>query len=92
MQAIDESKTGEISLKLVQENNSYIVSITDNGIGIKDVMKPKIFQPNFSTKSYGTGLGLAICKRMIEQHNGSIWFESTEGKGTTFYFKLNSIN
>jgi two-component system nitrogen regulation sensor histidine kinase NtrY len=92
MQAIEDDKRGEIMLSLVKENNSYMIAISDNGIGINEDVKQKIFQPNFSTKSYGTGLGLAMCKRIIEQHNGTIWFESKTGKGTTFYFKLNSIS
>lgn len=91
IQAIDDKKEGKIILNLIQENENYIVSISDNGTGISTEVKSKIFQPNFSTKSYGTGLGLAMCKRIIEQHNGSIWFESEAEIGTTFYFKLHSI-
>jgi len=92
MQSIEDNKQGEVILSIVKESDNYIISVCDNGIGINEEVKQKIFQPNFSTKSYGTGLGLAMCKRIIEQHNGSIWFESEAGKGTTFYFKLNSIS
>ncbi|MBS1646039.1 MAG: HAMP domain-containing histidine kinase [Bacteroidetes bacterium] len=90
VQAIDENKKGTVILHLEKQHQAYLLSVSDNGSGIKEEMKTKIFQPNFSTKSYGTGLGLAICRRIIEQHNGSIWFESTEGIGTTFYVKLNN--
>jgi len=92
IQSIEDGRRGEITLSLIKENENYIVSVRDNGTGISESVKQKIFQPNFSTKSYGTGLGLAMCKRIIEQHNGSIWFESEAGKGTTFYFKLHSIH
>ena len=92
MQAIDNNKQGEIKLSLTKENAQYCVAVCDNGTGINEEVKQKIFQPNFSTKSYGTGLGLAMCKRIIEHHNGAIWFESEANKGTTFYFTLNSIN
>ena len=92
IQAIEDGKRGEIILSLIKENESYVVSVSDNGTGVNEDVKQKIFQPNFSTKSYGTGLGLAMCKRIIEQHNGTIWFESEANKGTTFYFKLQSIN
>jgi len=86
VQAIDEK--GKINLGLRKENGKYVISVSDNGKGIDDAVKTKIFQPNFSTKSYGTGLGLAMCKRIIEQHGGEIWFESETGKGTNFYFTL----
>jgi two-component system nitrogen regulation sensor histidine kinase NtrY len=88
VQALDDK--GEIILGVQKENDEYIISVTDNGKGIDDGVKERIFQPNFSTKSYGTGLGLAMCKRIIEQHSGEIWFESEAGKGTRFYFSLKS--
>jgi signal transduction histidine kinase len=91
IQSIEDGKRGEINLSLIKENESYVVSVSDNGTGIHEDVKQKIFQPNFSTKSYGTGLGLAMCKRIIEQHNGTIRFESEANKGTTFYFKLPGI-
>ncbi len=51
-------------------------------------MLSKIFTPNFTTKSSGTGLGLAMCKGIVEKSNGTIWFETTEDVGTTFFVKL----
>ena len=60
------------------------VSITDNGKGITEEEATSIFLPNFSTKTSGTGLGLAITKKIIEEHSGSISFESVTDKGTTF--------
>jgi signal transduction histidine kinase len=64
------------------------VSVKDNGSGIPEEMHNKIFVPNFTTKSSGTGLGLAICKGIVEKSNGAIWFETEEGKGTTFFVSL----
>lgn len=63
-------------------------TVADNGIGIPEEQRNKIFQPNFSTKTSGTGLGLAIAKRSIEELDGAIGFETTEGKGTTFWIQL----
>ncbi len=62
-----------------------MVSVKDNGSGIPDSMKPKIFVPNFTTKSTGTGLGLAMVKNIITAFGGEIWFESDENTGTVFH-------
>ncbi len=70
------------------DNNLVIVSIKDNGNGIERSMYNKIFTPNFTTKTSGTGLGLAMCKGIVEKLNGRIWFETEEGKWTTFFVEL----
>ena len=88
IQALQDNQQGKISLSIRKEETKLVVSVTDNGTGIDDAVKAKIFQPNFSTKSYGTGLGLSMCKRIVEQHGGTIWFESEPGKGTVFYFAI----
>lgn len=65
------------------------IVIADNGPGIKKENMPSLFQPFFTTKLRGTGLGLAICRRIIaERHNGRIWIESEEGKGTKVIVEL----
>ncbi len=88
IQALEVNESGKINLSILKEDVKYIVFVSDNGTGIDDSVKSKIFQPNFSTKSYGTGLGLSMCKRIVEQHGGTIWFKSEQGKGTTFYFTI----
>lgn len=60
----------------------------DNGSGINEEVQSKIFTPNFTTKTSGTGLGLAMCKRIVEQTNGEIWFETVIGEGTSFYIEF----
>jgi signal transduction histidine kinase len=64
------------------------INIKDNGEGIPEVMRTRIFEPNFTTKSSGTGLGLAMCKGIVEQLKGKIWFETERGRGTTFIVEL----
>lgn len=86
--AVPEDTTCVLRVEEREENGEVIISITDNGIGISDELRDKIFTPNFTTKSSGTGLGLAMCKRIIEQASGAIWFETTVNKGTTFFIKL----
>ncbi|MCC5941526.1 MAG: HAMP domain-containing histidine kinase [Balneolaceae bacterium] len=75
-----------ITLKKLREH--AMIQIRDDGSGIEDENREKIFLPKFSTKSSGTGLGLAIAKKIIEEHNGDIWFESKKGQGTSFYIRL----
>jgi two-component system, NtrC family, nitrogen regulation sensor histidine kinase NtrY len=70
------------------QDDAVLVMIKDNGEGIPVEMHPKIFTPNFTTKSSGTGLGLAMCKGIVEQVGGEIWFETEEGEGTIFYVQL----
>ena len=69
-----------------------MVTIKDNGNGIPENMRSKIFTPNFTTKTSGTGLGLAMCKGIVEQSKGDIWFETKEGEGSTFYVRLPLAN
>lgn len=66
-----------------------VIAVTDNGAGIPEDAKRKIFQGFFSTKgSAGTGLGLMVVQRIVESHGGSIHLDSTEGEGTTFTVTL----
>ncbi len=78
----------EIQIKLKTENNFALIIIKDNGIGIKEELLPKIFEPYFTTKRHGTGLGLTNVARIIEAHNGNINIESEYGKGTKVIIKL----
>jgi signal transduction histidine kinase len=88
IQAMDEQVDGVAQISLTQENSAWIVEIKDNGVGIPDDLKGKIFVPNFTTKSSGMGLGLAMVKNIIESANGEISFVSEIGKGTTFFVSL----
>jgi signal transduction histidine kinase len=65
-----------------------LLTVKDNGKGIPENLREKIFEPNFTTKSSGTGLGLAFVKNSIENANGKVWFETTLGIGTTFYLSF----
>ncbi len=69
-------------------NEYVIISIHDNGVGIDDSMREKVFYPNFTTKSSGMGLGLAICSDIIQSFDGRIYFETEKGVGTTFFIEL----
>lgn len=87
-QAIPEDRIPQIIIKISQDLRIVYFSVSDNGNGILEEIQSKIFSPQFTTKNSGSGLGLAITKKIIEEYNGSIEFESTEGKGTTFKFEI----
>jgi signal transduction histidine kinase len=59
--------------------------VNDNGVGIPDELKEKLFRPNFTTKSSGMGLGLAIVKNIVENSGGSIGYETRLNQGTSFF-------
>jgi two-component system, NtrC family, nitrogen regulation sensor histidine kinase NtrY len=88
VQAIGNRKHGKIQIAVETINSRIRIAIKDNGDGISDEMKDKIFIPNFSTKSEGMGLGLAIVRGIIENCGGKIWFESVQNVGTTFFIEL----
>jgi len=79
------SKT--ITFSSIINQNNIVLSIEDNGVGIKEANKIKILEPYFTTKKNGTGLGLAISKKIIEDHEGEIDIESSE-KGTIVNIKF----
>lgn len=86
IQAIPVEAQGRIEINLtMQSSGEWNVEVKDNGIGIPEHQRESIFVPNFTTKSTGTGLGLAMVKSIVEQNGARVWFESTEGKGSSFF-------
>lgn len=81
---VDSTPVIEIKLK---RGDKAILSVRDNGKGINEDIRDKIFLNYFSTKSTGSGIGLALAKKGIENAGGNIWFESSE-KGTIFYISM----
>lgn len=88
VQSIEKGKNGEITIKLSCAAKWVTISIEDNGKGIPEDIQPKLFSPNFTTKSGGMGLGLAIVKGIVENTGGRIWFETELGIGTKFFIEL----
>ncbi len=88
-QAIAENQENkQIDVDLTIENNFIKIRVSDNGKGIAEEHKKRIFEPKFTTKTSGMGLGLPMIKNIIESYNGKISFNSIEGKGTVFLVEL----
>ena len=80
---------GEIIVFLErQDDNTILVSITDDGPGIPSNIKDKVFTKFVTGSKSGTGLGLYICKNIIEKHGGKIWAENNKNKGANFNFTI----
>jgi signal transduction histidine kinase len=88
IQAIPEDRRGRVDISLLKRDDKAIISIMDNGTGIPNDMRDKVFSPNFTTKSSGTGLGLAICANIVETFNGRIYFATNPEEGTTFFIEI----
>ncbi|MFZ4741278.1 MAG: ATP-binding protein [Bacteroidales bacterium] len=88
IQAIPQTTKAKIQIAVEKRNSCFLIKISDNGVGISSEQQPKIFSPNFTTKSGGMGLGLAMVKSIIEAAGGKIWFQSELDKGTTFFVEL----
>lgn len=89
---------GTVIISTTTEKDEVIISVKDSGKGIKKEDQIKLLKADTHFTSYGTknekgsGLGLMLCKDFVEAHGGKLWFESEEGKGTTFNFTLKTVN
>ena len=87
-------KGGSIEIACALKDNSVEVSVIDQGLGIARKDVNKLFRPHYrienkkTEKIPGFGIGLYLCAEIIKKHNGNIWVESEQGKGSTFKFTL----
>jgi signal transduction histidine kinase len=85
---------GDVDIELTVSDGGAVVSVQDQGVGIASTRQPRIFERFYRAHTDtpydfgGTGLGLYVAKRIVELHQGSMWFESTEGRGSRFSFRL----
>jgi signal transduction histidine kinase len=82
-QAVQNQEDGVILVRVEAQDQKLRITIRDNGAGIPETDRDRLFEPNFTTKSGGMGLGLAITKSILENCKGEISFESEPGE-TTF--------
>ena len=85
---------GKVTINATEKPNDWLISVTDNGVGMNNEVLKMLFDKTapYTTRGTanekGTGLGLILCKEFVEKNGGKIWVESQEGKGSTFYFTL----
>ncbi|TXD83873.1 GHKL domain-containing protein [Subsaximicrobium wynnwilliamsii] len=85
IQAIPEDREQpRIHVRVFSEENNVKITIADNGKGISEVNKDRVFEPKFTTKSSGMGLGLGMVKNIVETYHGNITFTTQQGEGTVF--------
>jgi signal transduction histidine kinase len=83
-----DGRHGKIRIELSKGSRGHILEVTDNGVGIPEEIRQKIFKRFATKKTGGLGIGLFYCNTIVEAHGGEITFTSNEGKGTTFRVRI----
>ena len=82
------AKKSNLTLVVESSKTEVIFSVHDDGPGVANEIKDRLFESFFSTKSEGTGIGLNICRSVIESHNGRLWFTNKTSGGCVFCFTI----
>ena len=83
-QAVEKVENPKLEVKVVEDKNNIIITVADNGKGMSDEVKEKVFEPKFTTKTSGMGLGLPMVKNIVEAYQGTITFTTQDMYGTVF--------
>lgn len=92
IEARPEGRRGIIRIRVHNTMKNIFVEIEDNGSGLPEQLRSRLFTPNFTTKTSGTGLGLAFVKQALENMGGNISYKTEQDVGTTFYINIPLIN
>jgi two-component system nitrogen regulation sensor histidine kinase NtrY len=88
IQSIQDNRDGKVNVSLEKKGNTAIIRFRDNGKGIPEDIRDKLFQPNFTTKSGGMGMGLAIVESILKNAGGKVYYETELNKGSIFIVEL----
>ena len=88
LESMNESTHKDLILSVESNKNDVIFSVHDQGLGVPEEIKDRLFESFFSTKSEGTGIGLNICRSVIESHGGKLWYKNHQKIGCVFYFSI----
>jgi C4-dicarboxylate-specific signal transduction histidine kinase len=88
VEAVADRERKEVALFIEAHGDTVLISVADNGPGLADEVKDRLFQPFVSTKKTGMGIGLSICRTIITAHNGRLWAEPNPAGGTIFRVTL----
>ena len=88
VQAIGGKANGRVVVTLTATGQAFLISVKDNGKGIKEEDRQRIFMPNFTTKSSGSGIGLSLTYNIVKSAGGTIACHSQEGEGAEFVIEL----
>lgn len=88
IQSIPHDRESNIQVKIIDSTKKVKIIVSDNGLGVSNKNREKIFEPKFTTKSDGMGLGLGIVRSIINSHRGKISYKSKNNKGTDFTISL----
>jgi signal transduction histidine kinase len=84
--------TPVVHVGVSRREDSWVISVRDNGVGVDPVELPRLFtilgRGHSEEDPGGTGVGLALCRRVVERHGGRIWMDSVPGRGSTVSFTL----
>lgn len=90
-QALESNGGGKVRVSLSSAGPFFRIDVEDDGTGVSEENRDRLFKPDFTTKTSGTGLGLAITRNIVEQSGGRIWYETSEMGGAEFSMELPSV-
>jgi signal transduction histidine kinase len=88
IQAAAEVDNSTIELSAGREQESMVIQVKDNGPGMSEAVLNKLFKLHFTTKEQGSGIGLSVVKKIVEDHQGTLFVESAPGKGAHFILRF----
>ena len=91
IQAVPDVEDPRIEIRVKSDQDQVKITVADNGIGISEEFRDKIFEPKFTTKTSGMGLGLGMVRNIVETYGGNVHFTSKEDKGTVFTVTLPQV-